>query len=206
MWLLYHIPYGIDAYNSVIATDVSRVEKVVSLWQADYTERFLQLIDQYRDTILCMLAGHTHMDYFRLGPDSEASRSSSFLVVTPGISPVFGNNPGLHVLSYDRKTFSILDYTTHRLDLVAGSSTDWKEEYRFSRAYSLFPVTRVSLETLARSLREEAQTHATYIDYYNVGNPASPQMTDRTWPLYLCAIDHLTAATFQSCVQQFSKP
>ena len=206
VWLLYHIPYGIDAYNSVIGTGGNTVEKVVSLWQAGYTETFLRLLAQYRDTILFMLAGHTHMDYFRLGPNGEPGRSSSFLLVTPGISPIFGNNPGLHVLSYDRKAFSALDYTTHRLDLAAGSSADWKEEYRFSRTYGLFPVTTASLETLIRSLHEEAQTRASYIDYYNVGNPANPQMTDRTWPLYWCAIDHLTAATFQSCVQKFSKP
>ena len=33
VWLLYHIPYGIDAYNSVIAPGGNAVEKVVSLWQ-----------------------------------------------------------------------------------------------------------------------------------------------------------------------------
>ena len=206
VWLLYHIPYGIDAYNSVIATGGNTVEKVVSLWQPGYTRTFLTLLDQYRDTILSMLAGHTHMDYFRLGPDGETGRSSTFLLVTPGISPIFGNNPGLHVLSYDHKAFSLLDYTTHRLDLAAGSSANWKEEYRFSRAYTLFPVTSANLETLSRSLREEAQTRATYIDYYNVGNPAIPQMTDRTWPLYWCAIGHLTAASFQTCVENFSRP
>ena len=129
------------------------------------------------------------MDYFRLGPDGEAGRSSSFLLVTPGISPIFGNNPGLHVLSYDRKAFSLLDYTTHRLDLAAGSSADWKEEYRFSRAYSLFPVTRTTLRNSLPVSPGGSATRATYIDYYNVGNPASPQMTDQTWPLYWCAIE-----------------
>ena len=62
VWLLYHVPYGIDAYNSVIAPGGNAVEKVVSLWQPDYTEKFLALLDQYRDTIQSMLAGHTHMD------------------------------------------------------------------------------------------------------------------------------------------------
>jgi Acid sphingomyelin phosphodiesterase C-terminal region len=110
------------------------------------------------------------------------------------------------VLSYDRKAFSILDYTTHRLDLAAGSSADWREEYRFSRTYSLFPVTSTTLETLSRSLQEEAQSRATYMRYYNVGNTASPQITDQTWPVYWCAIGHLTVAAFQSCVENFSRP
>jgi hypothetical protein len=158
VWLLYHIPYGIDAYNTIIATGGNRVEKVIPLWQAGYQETFLKLLNQYRITILFTLAGHSHMDEFRLTPDGETGRSSSFLLVTPAISPVFQNKPGLQVLSYDRKAFSILDYTTHRLDLAAGSS-DWRAEYRFSRTRSLFPVTRTTLETLSRSLQEEEPRH-----------------------------------------------
>lgn len=206
VWLLYHIPYGIDAYNSVIATSGNTPEKVVSLWQPGYTESFLALLDKYRDTILSMLAGHTHMDYFRLGPDNKTNRASPFVLVTPGISPIFGNNPGLHVLSYDRKAFALLDYTAHRLDLTAGSGAVWKEEYRFSRAYRILPVSQTALKTLSQSLKENAQTRATYIDYYNVGNPANPQMTEQTWPLYWCSIEHLTAGPFRTCVQQFSRP
>jgi hypothetical protein len=206
VWLLYHIPYGIDAYNSVISTDRNTVEKVVSLWQPGYTESFLALLDQYRDTILAMLAGHTHMDYFRLGPNVKTGQPSTFLLVTPGISPLFGNNPGLQVLSYDRKSFSLLDYATHRLDLAAGSEALWQEEYRFSRAYRLFPVTETGLKSLSLSLKENARTRATYVDYYNVGNPTIPQMTEQTWPLYWCSIEYLTAEPFRTCVQQFSRP
>ena len=203
VWLLYHIPYGIDAYGSVIATDGNTVEKVLSLWQPRYAENFLTLLDQYRGTILAMLAGHTHMDYFRLGPDGQTGRSAPFLLVTPGISPIFGNNPGLHVLSYDRKLFSLLDYTTHRLDLASGPSAQWTTEYRFSRIYRLFPVSGMTLRTLSGSLKEEAKTRATYLDYYNVGNPAMPQITGQTWPLFWCAIEHFTAAHFQACVEDF---
>lgn len=202
IWLLYHIPYGIAAYDSVLATGGNTVEKVVSLWQPGYMEKFLILLDQYRDTIAAMLAGHTHMDYFRMG-FGEIGRSSAFLLVTPGISPIFGNNPGLRVLSYDRKAFSLLDYTTYRLDLAVGPSVDWKVEYSFSRTYRLFPISATGLETLSRSLKDDAQTRATYIDYYNVGNPAIPQMTDQTWPLFWCAIGQLTEAPFQACVEKF---
>jgi hypothetical protein len=49
-------------------------------------------------------------------------------------------------------------------------------------------MTATTLETLSRSLRKEAQTRATYMRYYNVGNTASPQITDQTWPVYWCTI------------------
>ena len=107
------------------------------------------------------------------------------------------------MLSYDRKAFSLLDYMTYRLDLSVGAAPDWKVEYRFSRTYRLFPISEKTLETLSRSLKDDAQTRATYIDYYNVGNPAIPQMTDHTWPLFWCAIGQLTAAPFRACVEKF---
>jgi hypothetical protein len=40
--------------------------------------KVLALLDQYRDTIQSMLAGHTHMDYFRLGPYGVSGRPSNF--------------------------------------------------------------------------------------------------------------------------------
>jgi hypothetical protein len=131
VWLVYHIPYGIDAYNSVISKGGNTVEKVNSLWQPGYTKNFLALLDQYRDTILAMLAGHTHMDYFRLGPKNNTGRPAPFLLVTPGISPIFGNNPGLHILSYNRSRFSLLDYSAHRLDLAAGPRRSGKRNIVF---------------------------------------------------------------------------
>jgi hypothetical protein len=36
--------------------------------------------------------------------------------------------------------------------------------------------------------------------------PYGIEMTDRTWPLYWCAIDYLTAASFQIGVENFSRP
>jgi sphingomyelin phosphodiesterase acid-like 3 len=203
VWLLYHIPPGIDASSTAAATSAN---PVVSFWQSGYLENFLALLDQYRDTIIFTLAGHAHMDDFRLVRDGRTNRSS-FLVVTPAISPIFENNPGLHVLSYDRKTFSILDYTTYQLDLAAaGPSQHWKEEYRFSRAYRLFPVTGSALETLLRSLQKDAQPRAMYSRYYNVSNTTDPAITEQTWPIYWCAIDHLTVAAFEACRQRFSQP
>ncbi|MGB7951661.1 MAG: metallophosphoesterase [Candidatus Binatia bacterium] len=205
VWLLYHIPYGIDPYNTGIAMDASKTDSIVSLWQVDYTEKFLALLQEYHETIRLMLAGHTHMDYFRLGSNGERGPSSAFLLVTPGISPIFGNNPGLHVLSYDRKLFSLIDYTAYRLDLT-GASGEWKEEYRFSRTYGFFPVTAATLRALSHSLKEDARTRATYIDYYNVaGDPAMPQITEATWSLYWCSIGNLTAAAFRSCVENLSR-
>jgi sphingomyelin phosphodiesterase acid-like 3 len=202
VWLLYHIPPGIDAFNTAVGTSGN---PVVSLWQAGYLKNFLALLDQYRDTIIFTLAGHTHMDDFRLTRDAKTSRSS-FLIVTPAISPIFENNPGLQVLSYDRKTLSVLDYTTHRLDLAAAPAQHWKEEYRFSQAYRLSPVTGSTLETLFRSLRKDAHTRAMYSRYYNVSNTTDPAITEQTWPIYWCAIGHLSVAAFDACRQRFPQP
>jgi hypothetical protein len=45
-----------------------------------------------------------------------------------------------------------------------------------------------------------------YIRYYNVSNTASPAITDQTWPVYWCAIGHLSVAAFEACRQRSSQP
>jgi hypothetical protein len=92
------------------------------------------------------------------------------------------------------------------MDLDAGPSQHWKEEYRFSRAYRLYPVTVSALETLFRSLQKNTQSRDLYSRYYNVSNTAIPLITEQTWPIYWCAIGHLTVAAFDSCRQRFPQP
>jgi hypothetical protein len=197
VWMLLHIPPGIDAFSTVQAGG-----SPVSFWRAPHTEAFLALLDRHRDTVVLMLAGHTHRDDFRLMPEGRSGHPPGFLLVTPAVSPIYGNNPGLHVLFHDRATAVLLDYAAHRLDLGAGPAAAWSEEYRFSRAYGLAPVTGATLATLYRSLRDRTGEAGTrYIRFYDVDSAAEPPIADRTWPIYRCAIAHVTPGPFDTCVR-----
>ena len=85
VWLLMHIPPGIDVYATLHGDAAPKVE---TMWREDDAAAFASLARQYAPTITMSFAGHTHMDEFRLidgaGP----------VLVTPAISPIFGQNPG----------------------------------------------------------------------------------------------------------------
>jgi sphingomyelin phosphodiesterase acid-like 3 len=68
------------------------------MWKPEYARRFLVLLDRFPNTLTASFAAHTHMDEFRLIGHGDHMRS--FTLSTPGISPIFGQNPGFHVYDF----------------------------------------------------------------------------------------------------------
>jgi len=197
VWLIYHIPPGIDTYGSAHASD----GRVVTFWQQAYTQPYLDVLDKYRDTVVLTLAGHSHMDDVRLL--SLGSRLPAYLLVTPAISPIFGNNPGFHMFAYHPRSFALQDYATWMFNLPAASGeATWKEEYRFSQAYGVSPVNGATLELVWHKLEDPSgRSRTTYIRNYNVSDTAAPPITDKTWPVYWCAIGYPTETAFRACLK-----
>ena len=63
VWLLMHVPPGIDSYMEDKADGKSLA---ASLWEPRFLERYLELIHEYRSILKISFAGHTHMDDFRI--------------------------------------------------------------------------------------------------------------------------------------------
>jgi hypothetical protein len=58
VWLLMHIPPGIDGYDS--AESVARCRPPVTFWQPELTIKFLQILREYGPTVQATFLGHTH--------------------------------------------------------------------------------------------------------------------------------------------------
>jgi sphingomyelin phosphodiesterase acid-like 3 len=95
--LVMHIPPGIDAHASF--SDNSSTS-VTNFWKGHYTEQFITLMQRYGGVVQIALAGHTHMDDFRVLAASTNGQSVP-LHITPAVSSIFGNNPAFSVLRYD---------------------------------------------------------------------------------------------------------
>ena len=109
VWLLFHIPPGIDGYATFKKGMCPAT--IVPMWKQVYSDAFDRLLRQYADTIAASLAGHTHMDDFRLIGDP--GRRYAFALITPAVSPIFGQNPGFRTINYDGSgPFSIRRLTT----------------------------------------------------------------------------------------------
>jgi sphingomyelin phosphodiesterase acid-like 3 len=206
--ILSHIPVGTDVYatlhnGSVSGVDsVDSVDDVVGFWKPEYPPAFLDVIAPHGATIRGIFAGHTHMDLFILVPRAD-SGTVTFEHITPGISPLFGNNPAFEVVTYDRDEFAVLDYTTYSLPVAGaatGESLSWQEEYRFSEAYSVPRMSVSTLNNLWPRLKAAGTARARFEQYFAAGNEAATSFTDKNRAAYWCGLGTVTAADFVACV------
>jgi sphingomyelin phosphodiesterase acid-like 3 len=198
IWLLYHIPPGVDVYNNV-----QKNLPAATFWRTDYNQQFIDLLAQYAKVIVSSFAGHIHMDSFELVRASN-NTPASLVHITPAFSPLFYNNPGFEVLSYDRLSAGLNDYTVYYFNLASPNAkknapVTWDKEYTFSEAYGQKAITVSSMAALYDALPANVHKVPTKFEiYYNVNNP--PGIPPPGWRSYWCGISYLTVADYQKCV------
>ena len=150
VWLLYHILPGIDGYATL--RQGSCPGTMIPMWDQAYAGAFFPLLRRYADSVVASFAGHTHMDDFRLIADAEGRYG--FAVITPAVSPIFGQNPAFRTVTFDAAG-GILDQTTYDLmnlpqatTAAGGVPAEWRAEYTFIRLWSLPRVDLPSLDHL----------------------------------------------------------
>lgn len=200
VWLLYHIPPGIDAYATLHAKGPCR-DSAVSLWRPGDQDRFWRILGRYSGVVTAAFAGHTHMDEIRL------SEGASFIHVTPAVSPLFGNNPGFVVFSYAKDNGRIADARTYYLDLAASgdSSAHWALEYDFAEAYAQPAIDGQTVEAVQKAIGDDTAIRDRYLTYYPVSSASSS--TDLAhWLAYWCATKASTPDTFVECYCPAAQP
>jgi sphingomyelin phosphodiesterase acid-like 3 len=207
VWLLLHIPPGLDSYGS--SKSVQQGGQAIAFWQPELTSRFLQLVQQYQSTLQVVFAGHTHMDDFRVIRLEKAPVLWS--KIAPAISPIYGNNPGFQTYQYDRATGALENYQTYYLaDLApegkpnAPGNTPWALEYDFRAAYGFSALNSSTITALADRVGTAGMAQQQYIKYYSVS--AAPEITPATVNAYDCAILNVTPAQFQMCIRGVPEP
>ena len=152
VWLVYHIPPGIDGYATL--REGTCPANIVPMWGPAYADAFDKLLRRYSSTVVASFAGHTHMDDFRLIGDRQGSYA--FALITPAISPIFGQNPAFRTAAFDRAG-GILDQTTYyltNLTEAAAAPPAWRQEYTFTREWDLPRIDLASLDELYSATAE----------------------------------------------------
>lgn len=200
VWLMMHVPVGINDYNTV--KDEQAGSGPVEFWEPAYTRQFVDLILKHRETVQFVFSGHTHMDDFRIIGDGREPVVVNKLV--PSVSPIFRNNPGFQVYQYDRKTGAVRNYQTYYLSNLSTAGTpttigqlEWKLEYDFMAAYDQKALDVSAFTSIARHLKISAPVQDIYMRFYSVNGP--PAFDKLMLPAYACAILHTTLEEFEKC-------
>ena len=156
VWLLMHIPPGANTLATAPTVDGNgHIAAATMLWLPAYQTRFLQILANYPGLISLTLAGHTHMDEYRI------MSTSAVLEITPSISPRSGNNPAYKVFTFSTETFKPTDYRSLNYDLAANTGR-FNDYYTFSAAYSTQALLNDSLAQLYPVLVTNSAKQALY--------------------------------------------
>lgn len=197
VWMVHHIPWGIDAYSTIDAKAASCPAKVVPFLMEPFASELQTLLTEYSDVIQASFSGHTHHDDYRLLLDRNGTIIGQDKL-SPAVSPVFGQNPGFQIFTYDRRTGVPTDFSTWYLSNPgdAAPAADWRREYTFTEAYRQPRYGPDVLGMLWQAMAKDGTVRDTYRRLYMVGRG---ELAADGLAAYLCAIGHLDAASFTTC-------
>ena len=78
------------------------VNKDESFWNDLSLSKYLELFTQYQDKILIVLGAHVHSGEIRAPISSEFGDLNLTVMMTPGMSPIYNNNPGYTILDISK--------------------------------------------------------------------------------------------------------
>src|SRR5271165_5182047 len=209
VWLMFHIPPGIDGYATTHnysaqaqgTGDSANVScnPIVPMWVPTWTQQVDVLLEQFHSTVIASFAGHTHNDDFRLV--NAAGVNKSFVLIDPPVSPIYEQNPGFRIVTFDRDG-SLTDQTTYYLTNLKQASSKvrgrWKKEYQFTLEWKMTRLDLASLGTIYSDIQTNRTARDRWLKLYNVSSSAAIVPPDTVRGLY-CAIGALDVAAYQSC-------
>ncbi len=212
VWIMFHIPPGIDSYASIqkyhamlkstpgrVSDRQTCLSSVVPLWAPARTAQLDRLLEKYHGTVIASFSGHTHVDDFRVLKASGSD--SSFVLITPAISPVYNQNPSFRTVTF-AKDGSIVDASMYYLTnlIYASSNTpgEWELEYQFSKKWKLPRVDAAGLSSLYSNIRSDEGVRGEWLKLYNVSSSAAYVVPGSVPGLY-CAAEELDADSYSRC-------
>ena len=196
VWLLMHAPPGaVESTTGQQPNDNGQIALATMMWTEIYQEQFMGIIEQYPGVIAMSLAGHTHMDEFRLMSPGNA------LTVTAGISPFFGNYPAYKIFTLDSRRLTPTDYSAVNCNLA--TPYQFNNFYTFSQAYGLEGPLATSFVELYPALLASNAAQNQYRGAFYSGNTTGNPITNLNWPVYWCGIGYMDETEFFAAVNDF---
>lgn len=197
LWVMGHIPPGIDPYATVATLrNVCAGEDPVLFLS---TPALGDALASGGDVIALALFAHTHMDEMRvIESPTQAGHGPVALKMVPSISPINGNLPAFTLVTMDAATAAVRDFRVITSADSHGSA--WAESYDFAKSYGRASFTALDAESLILSMKADASSPAVaaYLRHF-YGRDLTPALKP-FWPQYACSLDTLTAEAYRACL------
>jgi predicted phosphodiesterase len=185
-WLVTHVPPGIDAFSTA---HLAHRLLLVPFLRPGARERLVTTIDDPRNRVALVIAGHTHHFSFRLSNAGEPARDVPILVA-PSVSPIFGNAPSFLSLSVAP------DGTLKNVVETSYVDEDWKTIGDLADQ-GVAAFTAPQLAAYELRLDRSIAAREAYERLYSGGAPS--EINESNWRIYRCAMSALSATSESRC-------
>ena len=188
--ILTHIPVGIDGFKTFFHLGFP-----VPLLTPEYQTAFLGEVNPASHHVTAIITGHLHDVGYR--QTDEGAGDNKPVLITPSISPIFGNSPAFSIVSLG-KTGSIDDFEVHRFQTGSQNTPTWDNVVDFNQRYQLHGVNAATIEALHRMENGDRNIRS-LVTRDSVGNAPALAVTTLDWKSLWCTNGALTPQTFLSC-------
>jgi hypothetical protein len=188
VWLLYHIPPGMDVFDTEKYGGACPTPKTGTFWKDPYTQKYLGITARHKKTIAGSFAGHTHQDEFRIV-------TGDFIHISPSVTPIFGNNPAFEIVDV-HPNGDIAGYVAWHLPNL---TLPWAREYSYDDAYRKPRYDTATLTEIAGAIEKDEATRTKYFGFMSSGNPKSTSEALAGWKGYWCGLTIMNADAFTRC-------
>jgi sphingomyelin phosphodiesterase acid-like 3 len=207
-WVLAHVPPGVNVWSSYNGhPDICAGSPPTTFLDDD---KLNDLLAANADIVRLALFGHSHTDELRLlkpanPSDSTVSPTAGVPVkILPSISPVFSELPSFTLAKIDPRTATLKDYSVIMASNSTGLGATWAPTYTFSDTYHLPDFSSDSLTQLITLFQsdpkaEKPESQAYEREYRHYFFDDHSTRVSSYWPAYVCATDHISAASFIPC-------
>ncbi len=192
--MISHIPFGIDAYSSIIS--MKKDGEPVTFWKNDENlleKPYLKILNKNSSSFAGIMVAHTHYDTFQI-LDNDLGLYS---VSVPSISPAHYNNSGFKIFTLDESN-NLKNSVTYYLDK---SDKKWKEFYNFNESFESQNLFIGIQSLVGKWLRDPNEVDTKYLKYFSLGTDM-PQIKNN-WKYYICAAnDNLNLESYKECMAE----
>jgi hypothetical protein len=209
VWLMFHIPPGIDGYATAPkkgadsgrgADKPATCGPIIPMWVPELTSQFDGLLAKYSSTVHAGFAAHIHSDDFRLIGSPGINRK--FILLGPAVSPIYKQNPGFRIVSFtsdgtvtDQATYYL---TNLKCEDCAPESVAWTGEITFTGWWSMDKLDAANLSKVYDEVIADPQYREHWLDDFAVFGPAKKSEEGFVRALY-CADEGLSMDAYKAC-------
>ena len=198
VWMMAHIPMGIDVYSTLRKGKVCDGSAPETFLSPAATNALTEVLAAHDDVVKLAIFGHTHMDEIKLIPGAGKEGGVPAKGVA-SISPVDGNMPSFTVARIDPAKATMDDYAVFVATERSGGA--WTREYGFQETYHEPSYSAAALAKIAAGFDADPSgttaASKAYEKFFDPGFPISPLII--AWPQYACGIAHPGEAGFKAC-------